>query len=303
MFRWVSREAVRTARTVVLYDFLLAVHPADVIREGLSLRLRSDHSVCVKSGYVGYKDFSSGESGNSVECLTRFLGYSFPAAVSALCRFVGVDPSSTERPPASVPVQPSAPSPVSFVLPEPVPGSFRQLFAYLTRQRGIPADVVQQVVGWRMLYQELSHNNMVFVDPSRTFAELHGVLSSRPFHQVLFSDPASFWWFKAHGPRSDATVAYVCEAAIDALSLYVLQRAAGFPDGSNGLYCSIGGVANQQRIDRIKAGMASRGRPTVIAVDRDAAGDKCRQDNADCAALVPSLKDWNDVLVAGGPFP
>lgn len=66
------------------------------------------------------------------------------------------------------------------------------------------------------------------------------------------------------------------------------------------MYCSIGGVSNQQRIDAVKSVMDSAGKPTVLAVDNDPAGEKCRQRNPDCHTLVPRLKDWNADLLAIG---
>lgn len=121
-----------------------------------------------------------------------------------------------------------------------------------------------------------------------------------PFHRVMFdpATPTAFWWYKANGLYSYPDIAFVCEGAIDALSLYYLHKRGVLPAPTNGLYCSIGGVANQQRIDAIKAGMAAAHCPTVIAVDNDAAGELCRQRNPDCAAIIPKCKDWNDDLIA-----
>ena len=62
------------------------------------------------------------------------------------------------------------------------------------------------------------------------------------------------------------------------------------------MFCSIAGVANQQRIDRIKAGMDAAGLETVLAVDNDEAGEQCRQRNPECKHIVPKNKDWNDDL-------
>ena len=69
--------------------------------------------------------------------------------------------------------------------PEPVQGPYRQLSAYLTQQRGIPPALVQILVDDGILYQEKEHNNMVFINPSRTFAELRGSNSFKPFHTAL----------------------------------------------------------------------------------------------------------------------
>lgn len=334
MPQWVNQTAIRRARRVCLYDFLLSAHPGDVVKEGDSLRLRCDHSVSVKGGYAGFTDFSDDSTGNAIECLTRYLDYDFTDAVAALCLFDGMTKDEISRPEPSSPPQDAAgatqtPKPRetprdaperpqeppqaperAFIPPEPVQGQYRHLYAYLTQQRGIPPAMVQQLIDWGLLYQEKDHNNMVFIDPARTFVELRGTNSFVPFHQVAFADPAAFWWFKAHGPESIATVAFICEGAIDAISLYLLRLKPPANSGlapmlldENGLYCSIGGVANQQRIDRIKAGMAAAGCRTVIAVDNDEAGEKCRQRNPDCWHLVPRLKDWNADLLAARAQP
>lgn len=311
MPQYVNHEAIKAARRARLYDFLLSRHPGDVEREGDSLRLRCNHSVSVRRGYSGYKDFATGETGNAIECLTRYLDYEFPDAVAALCESSGMSQTEitgqeravpatgaartpqVDRTPVDVPKRIQEPPQATqreFTPPEPLQGPYRQLYAYLTQQRGIPATLIQRLIDWGLLYQEAAHANMVFIDPARSFAELRGSNSFKPFHQVMFADPAAFWWFKSGDLDSNATVAYVCESAIDAISLYLLQEGSG----ENGLYCSIGGVTNQQRIDRIKAGMGAAGCKTVIAVDNDQAGEDCRQRNPDCPAIIPKRKDWNE---------
>ena len=284
---WADKNQIQAARHVDLYNFLLRYHPGDVRREGDSLRLKSNHSISVKRGYNGYKDFATGETGNSVTFLTEYLGYKLPEAVAAL---LGESVTVPARPaPPATATAPRA-SPV-IDLPEPLQGRYRQLFAYLVHTRRIPTQTVQQLIDWKILYQAAERGNIVFVDPARTFAEIRGSNSSKPYHRVTFSDPASFWWFKSAGLYADPELAYVCEAAIDAVSLYCLHQLQARPP--NALYCSIAGVKNQQRIDRIKASL-----PTVIAVDNDQAGQRCREANADCAAVVPERKDWNEDWIA-----
>lgn len=312
MSQWVNSTATRHARRVCLYDFLLSRHPGAVEQEGDSLRLRTNHSVSVKRGYTGFMDFANSDAGNSIEYLTNYLDYDFQDAVAALCEFDGMSQDEISRPeprtvspgatqtlqhretPMDEPKRVQEPLQAksrAFTLPEPLQGQYRQLFAYLTIQRGFPRTVVQQLVDWGLLYQEREHNNMVFIDPARTFAEYRGTNSFKPFHRVDFSDSAAFWWYKPNGMTSNPTVAYVCEGAIDAISLYLLARE------KSALYCGIGGVANQQRIDRIKAGMSAAGLETIIAVDNDQAGADCRQRNRDCYAIIPKLKDWNEDLL------
>ena len=56
-------------------------------------------------------------------------------------------------------------------------------------------------------------------------------------------------------------------------------------------YVSIGGVANQRTIDRLK-----RKHGVVLAVDNDPAGEECRKRNPDLPAVIPDRKDWNEDL-------
>lgn len=329
---YVTLDAARVARRVpYLYDFLLAEHPNEVIQEGDSLRLVCNHSVSIKRGYSGYTDFATGETGNPIDCLMNYFGYDFQCAVAVLCELVGVpadlqpqsiDLRALQSPghataslgtvvgtPASPPAVGQGITPPNtvgclqdppgtpqkpFAPPAALQGPYRQLFAYLMQQRGIPAELVQRLVDGGLLYQEAGHNNMVFIDPSRTYAELRGTVPGKPFHgMVSGSDATGFWWFKPGAPGSIVTGAFICEAAIDAISLHLLRQRFPLPPGDNPMYCSIGGVANKRRIDTIKAVMSAAGKPVVLAVDNDDAGERCRQNNPDCYALVPQLKDWN----------
>ena len=86
---------------------------------------------------------------------------------------------------------------------------------------------------------------------------------------------------------------YVCEAAIDAISLYVIHRAQKVKEVA--VYVSIGGVANQKTIDRL----VRSGKKVVLAVDNDAAGQGCRDRNPMLESIIPKNKDWNDDLKRG----
>lgn len=328
---WVGPPAIRRARRADLYDYLLKNHSSRVIQAGDSLRLCCNHSVSIKKGYSGYTDFADLSTGNAIDCLMNFFDYDFQDAAAELAIFDGVpeedlgldedlglsdedleDTSTTTSqtnfqttPPAAQRTtrpSPPPPPPKPFVSPAPVQGPYRQLFAYLTQQRGIPDWLVHQLIDWGMIYQEAGHNNIVFINPSHTYAELRGTLSGKPFHGMApGSDQTLFWWFKPLGPDSVPTAIYICEAAIDAISLHLCRQHLPLAAGDNPMYCSIGGVANQQRIDRIKVIAASMGIQTILAVDNDPAGEKCRQRNPDCFSVVPRGKDWNeDWLDSGG---
>lgn len=293
-----------------LYRFLLRHHPNDVLREGESIRICCDHSVSIKEGYCGYTDFATGETGNAIDCLVNYFNYTLPDAVNALLADAGdagaeADAGGTGAGTATPAQDTRADAGTQasgkvqrnpFVLPEADDGTSRALTNYLSGNRGISAFVVSDLICDKVVYQERTHNNAVFVNPERNFAEIRGTNPNMPFHQVMFDgDPAAFWWFKANGLYSDAEVAYICESAIDAISLYCIHRI--YHNKVNGLYCSIAGDANQKRIDRIKAGMGAAGLPVILAVDNDDAGEQCRQRNQDCGYIIPHLKDYNEMLL------
>lgn len=315
---WIGRGSTRAARRAPLYDYLKNRRPGDVILEGSSLRLANNRSVVVSDARTGFIDYATGETGNPIDFLVRYLGYGFQDAVAELCGYmslptdlqagtINVGDLTGYAPPTAPPAtvraaSPQAAPPKPFAPPPPVQGPYKRLFAYLTQQRGIPAWLVQRLVDGGLLYEDAAHGNAVFIDPDRTYAELRGTVPSRPFHGLApGSDPEGFWWFKPGGPSGAPTGAFICEGAIDALSLYLLRLRLSPPPVDDPMYCSIGGVANQKRIDRIKAIMDSAGLPATLAVDNDPAGEKCRERNPGCPALVPKLKDWNADLL--GPSP
>lgn len=297
---FVSHDQIRIAREADLYGYLFDEHNNEIAVEGDSIRLDDDHSVSIKKGYSGFNDFSTGDTGNAVDCLMKYFGYNFQGAVLSLCEYMKYDttgPSDEDDKAIQVSdgTQPMPQKISDIELPEPVYGFPKNLYAYLTQTRKIPKNIVQGLIEEGVMYQAREHNNIVFVNPERTFAELRGTNTYKSFHQVMFSDSTAFWWFKGEGVRSTPTIAFICESAIDAISLYCMHRALDKWE-HNVLYCSIAGVANQKRIDRIKADMDTAGLPTVLAVDNDAAGEQCRERNPGCELAIPHYwKDWNEV--------
>lgn len=291
----VSKELIRAARRADLYTFLVTQHPGDVVQDKhdrSSVRLRDNHSISIKQGYTGYTDWATGETGNSLDLLVRHMGYTLTDAVLALTRTVVTLPVTRRRDPPRPTITSSTPE-----LPAPYAGRYRQLLAYLTQTRGLPIETVQQLIDRGLLYQDAAHNNAVFVNAARTYAEIRGTLSSVPYHALApNSDYYACWWFVG-GPSgisidTPCDTAMVFESAIDAISLYAILHSCG--DEPVTRYCSIGGVGNQQRIDLIR----QHHRKTILAVDNDAAGRDCLRRNPDLPTMIPENKDFNADLLA-----
>ena len=278
----VSSSQIKSARHADLYTFLIKYHNCSFSREGDSLRPKDNHSISIKKGYCGYKDFSSSETGNPIEYLMRHMNYTFVAAVQALAGESAAvhTPDSQQAGIRNVPPQ----------FPPPINGRYKNLFAFLTN-RGISAETIQMLVDHEILYQEKNRNNIVFINMEKDFAELRGTYTyGKPFHGIIpNSRHDGFWWFRT---SKTATIGYICEAAIDAISLYELYKLHG--NTKPAYYISIAGAAKQPTIDRLKKSSLS----LILAVDNDAAGQQCRNRNLDLDYIFPKHKDWNEDLQA-----
>lgn len=278
----VSNSQIKSARHADLYTFLIKYHSCSFFREGDSLRPKDNHSISIRKGYCGYKDFSNSETGNSIEYLMRHMNYTFVAAVQALA-----GESVAEYPPYS---QQDGVKTVPPQFPIPVNGTYKNLFAFLIN-RGIPAETIQLLISQKILYQEKNRNNIVFINAERNFAEIRGTYTyGKPFHGVVPNcRPDGFWWFRT---SKTASVAYICEAAIDAISLYELHKIQ--QNREPAYYISIAGAAKQPAISRLKKTQLR----LILAVDNDAAGQQCRDRNPDLQYILPEHKDWNEDLQA-----
>lgn len=271
---YVTKEQIRRARKVNLAEYLLHEHPSVVKIVGNSLCLRENPSLYVKRSVPGYLDFGTGEHGNSIDFLTRQLHYSFTEAVATLCKFSGENPAEVflrDRP---------------FQLPERADPPYSEVIPYLIG-RGIPEDTVQFLIQENLLYQDI-HGNAVFVNADVSCCEIRGT-GKKPFHGCRRKASQCFWYLLA-APNPE--IVFICEAAIDAVSLYLIHK---YENGSDlsAAYVSLGGVANQQIIDRFSPSKKT----VILAVDNDAAGNLCRERNSDLPAFIPEAKDWNEDLL------
>lgn len=283
-----TKKQMQAARKANLYDYLMCNHLSDCIKDGNSLRPKCNHSISIKKGYAGYKDFSSDETGNSVDFLVRYMGYDLDTAVFVLSEQVAsvlIAEAEREK-------ELNIVVPVEF--PKPLTGRWKQLYAYL-QARGISVDIINLLVQQKIIYQSAERNNIIFINRERDFAEARGTYTyGKPYHRIYKGQADRFWWFKPW--EGTVECVYVCEAAIDAISLYQLHTSS--KEAQKAIYVSLGGVANQQTIDRLKRQPA--GYKVVLAVDNDAAGEACRKRNNDLDYILPEGKDWNEDLLNYG---
>ena len=283
-----DQQLIRQARVADLSRFLIEHCSRDIKVSGESICLRDKPYVCTKMGYCGYVDYHTNKTGNAIDFLVEYLGYSFVDAVLALSRNM-VSASALKCP---QPQHVKTLAQVNFAIPPQANKPYTRVVNYLC-SRGIPEETVQMLIDQELLFQDVAHGNAVFLSRAKDFCEIRGTVSTgsgKGFHGIRRKFPSCFWSIRMSD--NPVQIVYICESSIDAVSLYLLRKQAGLEEPA--AFVSIGGVANQQTIDRI-----SRQVRSILAVDNDEAGQKCRERNAFLEAVVPVKKDWNEDLAAG----
>ena len=279
----VSGADIRMARGACLYRFIASKHMDMFRRSGDCLYMKEHDGVYIKDGFPGFNDFSTGKHGNPIDFLMGYLHYDFVEAVSAL-RLSSAGPAADPSP-----MKEDSLKKGGINLPQPAGKPYRRMYAYL-KSRGIPTWMIRHMEAGGLAYQEKERGNIVFVTPEKDYCELRGTFTyaEHPFHGCRKASPDRFWYLTS--PAGKPGKAYICEAAIDAISLFLLHKYSG--DQEAAAYISIGGVCNQQAIDRIKSRITA-----ILAVDNDEAGDLCRQRNPEMHSVIPVHKDWNEDLL------
>lgn len=273
----VGEDQKKAARRADLYGYLLAYH-SDTVQKSGHNRLQSiEHDSLIITKGKGFVHNSINKSGNGIDYLMNYLGYSFQRAVAVLANFSGFSEEAEE-------VAPSAPL-------KAFEGNFKRIFAYLNKTRGIPSDVIDTLIKNKLLYEDERHN-CVFCSGECKYAEIVGTLSDIRFKGISpDSESDGYWLFGADLPER----VYICESAIDAISLSVIQ--SKIKSTSDIAWVSIGGVKPAAVNRLIQTYDEDR---CILAIDNDAAGDKFAAAFPQLRRIKPKDKDWNEQLNGAG---
>jgi len=222
---------------------------------------------------------SQNHGGGPVDFVMEFFGKSFLEAVALL---IGDAPPEFRLPPCHT--------------------DNSTVRKYLTQLRRIDGDVVDFFFSSGDLYEDATHHNAVFVGrgPGGIPRYAHSRGTSGPFRQdVKGSDKSYNFCFRGQGAKL-----FVFEAPIDLLSFLCLFK----KDWQEQSYLSLGGVGDKAL--RTFLSERSNIRTVYLCLDSDEPG------NAACVRLesliperytvyrlLPSRKDWNEVLQHRVDFP
>ena len=161
-----------------------------------------------------------------------------------------------------------------------------QIYDYLI-SCSISKNTIDILVNKGLIYQD-KYSTINFINKERTWGERQVINTDANARGIIAnSRKDGFWWFTVCESKTD--IVYICEWAIDAISLFELNLINNKHE--NAVYVSIGGSTEQLAIDRLK-----KQRRVIMAVNNDSAGSQCRKCNRELECIIPKSKDWNDDL-------
>lgn len=228
--------------------------------------------------------------GDAIDFVRKFYGTDYAGAMQYLLG------SSSGVLKTAQPVQKK--EKVPFSLPT-ANGNMRRVYAYLLNSRGIDKEVLDTFVRHGLIYESAKYHNAVFVGKDKVGNPCHaslrgtGVQSSYRGNLPNSIPEYSFHW---NGTSDNL---YLFEAPVDMLS-YISMHKTGWQCHSYAAAC---GVSDRVLFQMLED--APNIRKVYLCLDNDAAGQaaadkislKLYAKNIETEVLVPSRKDWNEVLL------
>jgi hypothetical protein len=220
----------------------------------------------------------SGGGGGAIDLAMHLNGFNFLAAVAWLQRHFPLPPLA-EAPPATR----------RLALPSPDCGRLSAVKHYLAHDRAIPPSMTESAIASGTLYAD-RRGNAVFLllgkENTPVGAELRGTGPQR-WRGMAPGSQRDLGYFSVQAPQ--ATVAILCESAIDALSCWLLHPSS--------LCLSTSGARSNPRW---LPALLSQCLSVYCGFDSDATGDAMAEQmialHPSLRRLRPSQHDWNDIL-------
>ena len=257
-----------------------------------------DERVTIR-GHLWFDQYTQ-KGGDAVDFFRYFYGESEEQAVAMLlnCSVQDLEKLPARSPPRAAPFKEREEKMLEV---PPAYGNMRRAFAYLCQTRGIAPEVVSAFARKGLIYESADHHNAVFVgrDEQGEVRHLHarGTLTSSHFRQTL---PGSQGEFSFHWPGTSGKL-YTFEAPVDMLS-YISLHPEGWQKHSYVALCGVSAapihrlLETQPQLEEI-----------ALCLDNDEAGQAAARRiasellnewNVTVSAEFPTLKDWNDELLA-----
>lgn len=267
-----AKETIEFCRHTNLYNFIKSFDPYSWKQEGFHYLRSKQHDSCIICSNGNWYWNSRGLAGkNPIDFICSFYGLPFLKAVEAISNHTTIATIENDG------IKPQSP-------PARQNGPCLELYSYLCIVRRLKSSIIQKLVDSNKIYlsYEYGYRNICFLNPDNNHYELIGI-SSKRFKRI--SDAHTYWIF---GDITSNT-AYICESAIDAISLFQLIG------NKFAAYISIGGSSTRQKLIK---NLIKTYPKAILAVDNDAAGDKLAELFPQLPRIIPALKDWNEDLIS-----
>jgi hypothetical protein len=244
-----------------------------------------------------FKHFSSGMGGNALDFLVDYLGYKVLDAVQTLIHMGSAQqPISTPAPPAA---EKELQMPIRW-------HNHRRVIAYLAKSRGLPVNLIIELLRSKLLYQD-DHGNCVFPCLDRR-GEAKGAIIRGTCTDVRYvarakgSDVSYGWHWP---PVMESLQVVFTESPIDAMSLAAIR-----PKVRTYHILALGGLI----LTGVHRFLDEHDVKTVaLALDSDESGTEAaiqwaaelNEKGYDVQICLPDAlaKDWNELLILNSDFP
>ena len=269
-----TQKQIDRANQVNLEQFLRS-QGEELIKSGREYRWKNHDSLTVK----GNKWFrhSQSKGGYPIDFVMEFYKKTFPEAMQVLIGEEAIEINVEPTPKAE------------FRLP-PRCESNERILKYLTEERKLPKDLVEEFIADGLIYEDAKHHNVVFVGKDFNgiprYAHCRGTTDKFRM-DVTGSDKSYGFCYSGKG-----TELYVFEAPIDLLS-HIALYPAGWREHS---YLSLGGVS-PKALERFLSECQDI-ESIYIATDNDQAGNNAAEKLAELISkekavyrFLPQAKD------------
>lgn len=304
-------QSIKGNITITRYAEMIGLHPIPRSGRTESWQLAEHDSCVINYGDDGRQRFiwnSQKKFGSVIDFCMAMQSISQEDAIRELRDILGnrsVAAWDTLRMSDQATVAAAHKAETPFVLPEKSTQGQQRVFAYLIKTRNIDQKIVAQLVHDRLLYQD-ARGNAVFVgndyDGAAKYAFCRSTLTERTFRGEASGSQKDIGFginLTEHNKRS----LFVCEAAIDALSIASMLEHYG-TNANNYAYLSLGGTADRALLYHLPH--QPQLKTIYLCQDNDEAGNlsrtKLRQAVLDAGfkgAIIdkpPIHKDFNEDL-------
>jgi hypothetical protein len=280
----VSKEDLREIRSITAYDYLSKYEPESIKKCGeKEYSLKEHDSLHINENGLWHWQSQGIGGKTALDCLIKVYGLDFKTAISKLSN------KNFDYIPKPKVIKPKEP----LKLPDRNSDTSR-VFSYLVEQRGIDPNIVNYCLDNNTLFETAKYHACCFVGQESKYATLRGTVGS--FRGECKNSDKRYSFRLT--PSEKSYTLYVCESAIDVLSVATLVG----EDWQEHHYLSLGGTSTSALDEYLKT---NQPQGIKLYLDNDKAGRECAERIKEKFSEFPisyqppnGFKDYNEMLIS-----